>query len=103
MLSSGLPVDLPMATTTVQVNDVGQHIVISMTANGDWAVEQEIIEGEDTDMLIRMVQAEFNTNPERSILVKADRGLEYGAVRVLMDALAEHRFTAIFIAAGKEG
>jgi biopolymer transport protein TolR len=103
MLSSGLPVDLPMATTTVQVNDVGQHIVISMTANGDWAVEQEIIEGEDTDMLIRMVQAEFNKNPERSILVKADRGLEYGAVRVLMDALAEHRFTAIFIAAGKEG
>jgi len=103
MLSSGLPVDLPMATTTVQVNDVGQHIVISMTANGDWAVEQEIIEGEDTDMLISMVQSEFNKNPERSILVKADRGLEYGAVRVLMDALAEQRFTAIFIAAGKEG
>ena len=61
MLSSGLPVDLPMATTTVQVNDVGQHIVISMTANGDWAVEQEIIEGEDTEMLISMVQNEFNT------------------------------------------
>ena len=103
MLSSGLPVDLPMATTTVQVNDVGQHIVISMTANGDWAVEQEIIEGEDTEMLISMVQNEFNKNPERSILVKADRTLEYGAVRVLMDALAEQRFTAIFIAAGKEG
>ena len=103
MLSSGLPVDLPMATTTVQVNDVGQHIVISMTANGDWAVEQEIIEGEDTEMLSSMVQNEFNKNPERSILVKADRTLEYGAVRVLMDALAEQRFTAIFIAAGKEG
>ena len=103
ILSSGLPVDLPMATTTVQVNDVGQHIVISMTANGDWAVEQEIIEGEDTEMLISMVQNEFNKNPERSILVKADRTLEYGAVRVLMDALAEQRFTAIFIAAGKEG
>lgn len=103
MLSSGLPVDLPMATTTVQVNDVGQHIVISMTANGDWAVEQEIIEDEDTEMLIRLVQGEFNKNPERSILVKADRGLEYGAVRVLMDALAEQRFTTIFIAAGKEG
>ena len=103
MLSSGLPVDLPMATTTVQVNDVGQHIVISMTANGEWAVEQEIIEGEDTDMLIAMVQQEFNKNPERSILIKADRGLEYGKVRVLMDALAEHRFTTVFIAAGKEG
>jgi biopolymer transport protein ExbD len=49
------------------------------------------------------VQGEFNKSPEKSILVKADRGLEYGAVRVLMDALAEQRFTAIYIAAGKEG
>ena len=38
MLSSGLPVDLPMATTTVQVNDVGQHIVTALTEKGEWAV-----------------------------------------------------------------
>lgn len=103
MLSSGLPVDLPMATTTVQVNDVGQHIVISMTKDGTWAVEQEEVEGQDPAELIRLVNKEFNANPERSILVKADRSLTYGDVRVLMDALAENRMTSVFIAAGKEG
>jgi len=103
MLSSGLPVDLPMATTTVQVNDVGQHIVISMTEKGEWAVEQEMVEDNAEDALVRLVQAEFNKNPERSILVKADRRLAYGDVRVLMDILAKHRFTTVFVAAGKEG
>jgi biopolymer transport protein TolR len=103
MLSSGLPVDLPMATTTVQVNDVGQHIVISLTKNGEWAVEQEVVEGQDKEALIRLVNAEFNKNPERSILIKADRSLKYSDVRVLMDALAENRMTSVFIAAGKEG
>ncbi len=103
MLSSGLPVDLPMATTTVQVNDVGQHIVISLTAKGEWAVEQEMVEDNNADALVRLVQEEFNKNPERSILVKADRGLMYGDVRELMDILAENRFTTVFIAAGKEG
>jgi len=103
MLSSGLPVDLPMATTTVQVNDVGQHIVISLTEKGEWAVEQEMVEDNAEEALIRLVQAEFNKNPERSILVKADRRLPYGDVRILMDILAENRFTTVFVAAGKEG
>lgn len=103
MLSSGLPVDLPMATTTVQVNDVGQHIVISLTEKGEWAVEQEIVEDNNPDGLVRLVQEEFNKNPERSILVKADRRLAYGQVRELMDILAENRFTTVFVAAGKEG
>jgi biopolymer transport protein ExbD len=49
------------------------------------------------------VQNEFNINPERSILIKADRNLEYGEVREVMDVLAEYRFTSVFIGAGKEG
>ena len=44
MLSSGLPVDLPMATSTVTVNDAGQHIVISVTRDLEVAVDQDVIE-----------------------------------------------------------
>ncbi len=108
LLSSGLPVDLPQATTTETVNDAGQHIVISVTAE-KIAVEQEImdltIEGAefDPDQLVRWVQNEFNTNPERSILIKADKNLEYAEVRKVMDILAEYRFTSVYIGAGKEG
>ena len=100
MLSSGLPVDLPMATSTVTVNDVGQHIVISVTEKGEWAVEQEFCE--DEDQLISALNMEFRTRPESTILVKADARLPYGDVRKVLDILAEHRFTSVFIAAGKE-
>ena len=100
LLSSGLPVDLPQATTTVTVNDVGQHIVLSLTEDGRWAVEQEEATEDD---LIELINLEYAKSTEpRSILIKADRRLEYGAVREVMDILAEHRMTSILIAANKE-
>ena len=102
LLSSGLPVELPMATQTVTVNDVGQHIVISVTKDGLWAVDQEKLETQDEGPLIDLINAAYRENPERSILVKADRKLEYGEVRKLLDILAERNFTSVFIAAGKE-
>ena len=100
LLSSGLPVDLPQATTTVTVNDVGQHIVLSLTEDGRWAVEQEEATEDD---LIELINLEYAKSTEpRSILIKADRRLEYGAVREVMDILAENRMTSILIAANKE-
>lgn len=100
MLSSGLPVDLPMATTTITVNDVGQHVVISVTKDGQWAVDQEKVA--DEAEMMEYVNASRNENPERTILVKADRGLPYGDVRKVLDIMAENRLTSVFIAAGKE-
>ena len=100
LLSSGLQVDLPMATSTITVNDVGQHIVISITEDGKWAVEQEMIDS--IDQIIDEVNAAYRENPEKTILVKADANLEYGQVREVLDFLADNRFTSVFIAAGKE-
>ena len=99
MLSSGLPVDLPMATSTTTVNDAGQFIVISVTADGRWAVEQEEVTKDD---LIAAVNAEFRKRPETTILIKGDSSLEYGKVREVMDVLSENRLTAVKLAAGKE-
>jgi biopolymer transport protein TolR len=100
LLSSGLQVDLPMATSTITVNDVGQHIVISITEDGKLAVEQEVLES--IDQIIDEVNAAYRENPEKTILVKADAQLEYGQVREVLDFLADNRFTSVFIAAGKE-
>ena len=102
LLSSGLPVELPMATTTVTNNDVGQYIVVSITKDGTWAIEQDKIEGQDKAMLINGINTAFAQDPERSILVKADRTLKYGEVREVLDVLAENRFVSVLIAAGKE-
>lgn len=98
MLSSGLPVDLPKATTTVTVNDVGQHIVVSLTKDGKWAVEQEVV---DELALIDQINFEYRKNPERSVLIKADADLPYSDVRKVMDLLAANGMTTIMIAAAK--
>ena len=100
LLSSGLPVDLPKATTTVTVNDVGQHIVISVTADGKWAVEQEEV---TEDNLIDMVNVEMRSaEVAKTILIKADRTLPYKDVRKVMDILGESHQTSLMIAANKE-
>lgn len=100
MLSSGLPVELPLATSTITVNDVGQHVVISVTKEGTWAVDQEKVS--DKDEMMKLINDSRNDNPDRTILVKADRGLPYGDVREVLDILSENRLTSVFIAAGKE-
>ena len=115
MLQSGLPVDLPAATQSVEVNDIGQFIVISVTEERGVWVEAEQISEEfndlDGDMLIDAINAEVRDNPTvnvdgveqaRAFLVKADRDLKYENVRMVMDILAENRITTVLIAAEQE-
>jgi biopolymer transport protein TolR len=100
MLQSGLPVELPIATQTTTVNDVGQHIVISITKDKGWWVEQEEV---DKDTLITAINAEYaKATQARSLLVKADARLTYREVREVMDILAENRMTTVLVAAAKE-
>jgi len=99
MLQSGMPVDLPEATQTTTVNDVGQHITISVTMDQGWWVEENQV---DEDTLVSQIQAEWRADPSRSLLIKADRRLEYQKVRDVMDRLAENGMDTILIAAAKE-
>ena len=110
LLQSGLPVDLPKATQTTTVNDVGQHIVISIGVADDckefpcdlparWYVEQD---GATRETLIDMINEEYQVNPSRSLLIKADHRLKYSQVRELMDMLSERNMTNVLIAAAKE-
>ncbi|MBA2320597.1 MAG: biopolymer transporter ExbD [Deltaproteobacteria bacterium] len=99
LLQSGLAVDLPIATTTETVNDVGQHIVVSVTIDGRWAVEQDTVTRET---IIEAINTKYRENPERSVLVKADGNLPYEDVREVMDILAENNMLSVLIAAAKE-
>ena len=98
LLQSGLAVDLPVATTTQTVNDAGQHIVISVTVDKKWAVEQDEV---DKDTIIAAINEKYRENPSRSLLVKADANCAYEDVRTVMDLLAENNMTTVLIAASK--
>lgn len=100
MLESGLPVDLPQATQSEKVNDVGQFIVVSVTEDKGWWLEQDEV---DADSLIPAYYAEQNASKEsRMILVKADRDLPYREVHAVLDVLASNRITNVLIAAQNE-
>ena len=118
MLQSGLPVDLPKASQTTTVNDVGQHIVVSVSVAEEckkfpcqkpaqWWVEQERVEFDDEGKavagdLLQQINFAFRANPERTVLIKADARLAYHQVREVMDVLAENGMTSIFVSAAKE-
>lgn len=99
LLQSGMPVDLPKATQSETVNDVGQFIVISVTEDKGWWVEQNEV---TKDTIIEAINAEYQVNPERQLLIKADKNLEFRSVREVMDVLAENRMTSLLVAAAKE-
>lgn len=99
MLQSGMPVDLPQATQTKAVKDAGENIVISITnGRGLWVEQTEV----DLDTLIDQINEEYRINPSRSLVVKADKELEYREVREVMDVLSENRMTSVMFAASKE-
>ncbi|MBW1877202.1 MAG: biopolymer transporter ExbD [Deltaproteobacteria bacterium] len=99
MLQSGMPVDLPEATQTTTVNDVGQHITISITMEqGVWVEENQV----ELDDVVTQIQEEWRLDPTRSLLIKADNRLEYQKVRDVMDRMAENGMDTILIAASKE-
>jgi len=108
MLQSGMAVDLPMATQTVTVPDMGQNIVISITEEQGWWVDDVEVTAET---LFEAVALNLKNNPgqtidgvlqARQILVKADRDLPYEKVREVLDLLAEKGMTTVLVAAGKE-
>ncbi|MEZ4240967.1 MAG: biopolymer transporter ExbD [Myxococcota bacterium] len=65
LLSSGLAVELPKATQTVTMNDAGQHIVVSMTKDGQWAVDQNRLDNADPDELMAAIDDARKENIDR--------------------------------------
>ena len=115
MLESGKNVDLPVSTQAKTVKDTGQHIVVSITADGRWWVQANEATPET---LVDLVFAEKNirTSEQRAehegeadfyakdppVLVKADRSLTYRQVRELLDVLAKSNITHVQVATAKE-
>jgi biopolymer transport protein ExbD len=103
MLQSGKTVELPQATQSVTVNDVGQFIVVSITPDKKWWVEQEEV---DDNTLLEEIYREYEKGSDgettRTILLKGDRSLEYQDVRALLDVLIERGISTVKIATAKE-
>jgi len=99
MLTSGVDVPLPVAKTAFQVQDSGQHLVVSVNEQGSIFVDTRQV---SMETLIEEVNVEFRKDPNRAVLIKADQGLHYGEVRAVMDTLAEAGMSTLLLATEKE-
>jgi biopolymer transport protein TolR len=80
MLSQGIKVDLPKAAAEPLPPDI-EPLVLSIDAEGGLYVNiGDAQVPQDADRVLEIVSAALRREPERPVLVKADRTVEYGRV-----------------------
>jgi biopolymer transport protein TolR len=81
MLSQGIKVDLPRAAAEPIEPDDLEPLVLSVDAAGEMYLNlgdpQQAL---DADLLLELASASLRREPERPVLVKADRAVPYGRV-----------------------
>jgi biopolymer transport protein ExbD len=99
-ITTGMPVPLPESSTAYEKQDKGDHVVVSLDAEGKVYVGTK---PSKLERIIDDVNAEFNRNPGGALLIKGDKNLHYGQVREVMDLLAENGMTTLLLAADSQG
>ncbi|MCC5849133.1 MAG: biopolymer transporter ExbD [Verrucomicrobia bacterium] len=90
LLESGLNVDLPAAKGTPLTEE--NTIPVSVDLEGYWYVEQRQVTAEQFAAEMRNLR---QTRPEATVLLRGDRGLPYGRLMEIMQAMHENGITRI--------
>jgi biopolymer transport protein ExbD len=101
MLSSGVEVKLPQARTTTSVQDVGQHLVISIRPplknNTEPRMYVDRLQS-NTEMLVSDINDAYADNPSRSLLVKGDKTLRWKEAYGVLKTISEGGMTTMLLA-----
>ncbi len=101
MLSSGVEVKLPQARTTTSVQDVGQHLVISIRPPLKNKTEPRMYVDRlqsNTEMLVSDINDAYADNPSRSLLVKGDKTLRWKEAYGVLKTISEGGMTTMLLA-----
>ena len=105
MLQSGVEVKLPSARTTTSVQDVGQHLVISVRPPlKNKTVPRMYVDRlqSNPDMLVSDINDAYADNPSRSLLVKGSKDLQWKEAYSVLKAISEGGMTTMLLATEKE-
>jgi biopolymer transport protein TolR len=101
LLQSGVPVLLP-DTTNPEKYPEGQHQVkVAIQEDGKIFIGQDWIPTKAE--LIRRMDDMLKTDPQKEVVIKADKRLKYKEVRDVMKALNEAGFTKVGLITTKKG
>ncbi|HXI12540.1 MAG TPA: biopolymer transporter ExbD [Thermoanaerobaculia bacterium] len=94
MLQQGIDVQLPTGPHSEKKPGKEGDLLISIKPDGTVFVGQDWIPDRD---LVRYLQAEYNKDPGRNVMMKADKRINFGKVRDVMKAANEAKFTGVSI------
>ena len=105
MLTSGVDVKLPTAKTTTSVQDVGQHLVISIRTPLRNKTEPRIYvdrSPSSQDDLVSDINDAYSDNPSRSILIKGAKDLQWKEAYSVLSTISEGGMTTMLLATEKD-
>ena len=100
MLQKGVDVALPETADPEKMPDNEKQLEVSVKLDGSVHIGQNWITEENLMSQLEEIHA---NNPERQVVVKADRRLKYKEVRRVMRLLNEAGFTRVGLVTEKEG
>lgn len=94
LIVSGVPVELPRTQHHHTKPDDGKDLILSITESEDIYFMNAFVKLDD---LARIVDQELRRNPGKTIFVKADSRIHYGAARKVMEQLAKLKIEDIML------
>ena len=98
MLQRGKPVTLPEAKVVSRLTAGGDPIYVSMTAEGRIYLDKREVQRAE---LAQALSAEVERAPGAPVLLKADRAVDYKAVREVVVELSKAHLTGVSLAASE--
>jgi biopolymer transport protein TolR len=95
LLTVGVPVDLPQ-TQAPAINEQKEPLVITVNAEGQIYIQETEVAD---DQLAPRLQAITNNNPQATIYVRGDKGLQYGRIMEVMGMVGSAGFTKVSLIA----
>ncbi|MGZ3414421.1 MAG: ExbD/TolR family protein [Isosphaeraceae bacterium] len=101
LLQSGVPVLLPETNSPEKYPEGQKQVKIAIQEDGKMFIGQDWIPTKAE--LIRRMDDMLKTDPQKEVVIKADRRLKYKDVREVMKALNEAGFTRVGLITTKKG
>jgi biopolymer transport protein TolR len=84
LLQQGVPVTLPQATNSTEKPETQEQTVVAITSDKRYFVNAVQVNKDDVQ---RRVTDILETKKEKTVIIKADKDVQYGAVMDAMDKL----------------
>ena len=101
LLQSGVPVQLPETTNPEKYPEGQKQVKVTIESDGKMFIGQDWVPTKAE--LIRRMDDMLKVDPQKEVVVKADRRLKYKDVREVMKALNEAGFTKVGLITTKKG